>query len=182
MLNDKESPFTLTLTDSGLCLPVLRFSGEEALNQPYRFDIELIGLAPAMPPGTLLQQPVFLRLNDHHGVHGLIHSASCEHRGTAPDRLSTDRGAAPAQTGAARQTSSLRAAERAADPSAIARRPCAAERRLPDRDDRGALPAAAVLHSVRGKRSGAAASSVRRRRHSLPFRTPPGRPCRGVCR
>ncbi|MFZ3283650.1 type VI secretion system Vgr family protein [Pseudomonas sp.] len=82
MLNDKESPFTLTLTDSGLCLPVLRFSGEEALNQPYRFDIELIGLAPAMPPRTFLQQPVFLRLNDDHGVHGLIHSASCEHRGT----------------------------------------------------------------------------------------------------
>ncbi|MFJ2487247.1 type VI secretion system Vgr family protein [Pseudomonas sp. NPDC087639] len=82
MLNDKESPFTLTLTASGLCLPVLRFKGEEALNQPYRFDIELIGLAPAVAPGTLLQQPAFLRLDDHHGVHGIIHSASCEHRGT----------------------------------------------------------------------------------------------------
>lgn len=82
MLNDKESPFTLTLTNSGLCLPVLRFRGEEALNQPYRFDIELIGLAPAVAPGTLLQQPVFLRLDDHHGIHGIIHSASCEHCGT----------------------------------------------------------------------------------------------------
>ncbi len=82
MLNDKESPLTLTLTDSGLCLPVLRFQGEEALNQTYRFDIDLIGLAPAVPPGTLLQQPAFLRLNDHHGIHGMIHSATCEHRGT----------------------------------------------------------------------------------------------------
>ncbi|AZZ77180.1 type IV secretion protein Rhs [Pseudomonas sp. RU47] len=82
MLNDKESPFTLTLTDSGLSLPVLRFQGEEALNQPYRFDIELIGLAPAMAPGTFLHQPAFLRLDDHHGVHGMIDSASCEHRGT----------------------------------------------------------------------------------------------------
>ncbi|POA46651.1 type VI secretion system tip protein VgrG [Pseudomonas sp. MPR-ANC1] len=82
MLNDKESPFTLTLTDSGLCLPVLRFHGEEALNQPYRFDIELIGLAPAVTPGALLQQPVFLRLNDQHGIHGVVRSASCEHRGT----------------------------------------------------------------------------------------------------
>lgn len=81
MLNDKESPFTLTLTDSGLCLPVVRFQGEEALNQPYRFDVEIIGLAPAMAPGTLLQQPAFLRLDDHHGIHGIIHSASCEHRG-----------------------------------------------------------------------------------------------------
>ncbi|WP_277758480.1 type VI secretion system tip protein TssI/VgrG [Pseudomonas sp. A34-9] len=82
MLNDKESPFTLTLTDSGLCLPVVRFHGEEALNQPYRFDIEMIGLAPAVAPGTLLHQPAFLRLDDHHGIHGVIDSASCEHRGT----------------------------------------------------------------------------------------------------
>jgi type VI secretion system secreted protein VgrG len=82
MLNDKESPFTLTLTDSGLCLPVVRFHGEEALNQPYRFDIELIGLAPAVAPGTFLHQPAFLRLNDQHGIHGMIDSASCEHRGT----------------------------------------------------------------------------------------------------
>ncbi|MHB2061279.1 type VI secretion system Vgr family protein [Pseudomonas monsensis] len=82
MLNDKESPFTLTLTTSGLILPVLRFDGEEALNQPYRFDVELIGLAPAMPPGTLLQQQAFLRLDSRHGIHGVIHSASCEHRGT----------------------------------------------------------------------------------------------------
>jgi type VI secretion system secreted protein VgrG len=29
MLNDKESPFTLTLTDSGLCLPVLRFTARK---------------------------------------------------------------------------------------------------------------------------------------------------------
>ncbi|WP_460091484.1 type VI secretion system Vgr family protein [Pseudomonas sp. S2_E02] len=82
MLNDKESPFTLTLTDSGLCLPVVRFHGEEALNQPYRFDIELIGLAPAVTPGTFLHQRAFLRLDDHHGIHGVIDSASCEHRGT----------------------------------------------------------------------------------------------------
>ena len=82
MLNDKESPFTLTLTDSGLCLPVLRFDGEEALNQPFRFNIELIGLTPAVAPATWLHQPAFLRLNDHHGIHGIIHSSRCEHRGT----------------------------------------------------------------------------------------------------
>lgn len=82
MLNDKESPFTLTLTDSGLSLPVVGFDGEEALNQPYRFDLELIGLAPAMAPGALLQQPAFLRLDEQHGIHGVIDSASYEHRGT----------------------------------------------------------------------------------------------------
>lgn len=82
MLNDKESPFTLTLTDSGLCLPVLRFRGEEALNQPFRFEVEVMGLAPAVTPDTLLNQPAFLRMGQHHGVHGLIHNVSCEHRGT----------------------------------------------------------------------------------------------------
>ena len=80
MLNDKESPFTLTLTDGPLCLPVLRFSGKEALNQPFRFEIEVIGLAPALSPGSLLHQPAFLRLGADHGIHGLIHSVSCEHR------------------------------------------------------------------------------------------------------
>ena len=82
MLNDKESPFTLTLTDSGLRLPVVRFRGEEALNQPYRFDIELLGLAPAIAPGSFLHRPAFLRLSEQQGFHGTISSASCEHRGT----------------------------------------------------------------------------------------------------
>jgi len=86
MLNDKESPFTLTLTAGGLCLPVLRFSGQEALNQPFRFDIEVLGLAPALAPTTLLHQSACLRLDDEHVIHGIIHSASCEHR--ASHRLS----------------------------------------------------------------------------------------------
>lgn len=80
MLNDQQSPFTLTLTDGPLCLPVLRFTGTEALNQPFRFEIDVIGLAPALPPGSLLQQPAYLRLGANHGIHGLIHSVSCEHR------------------------------------------------------------------------------------------------------
>lgn len=82
MFNDKESPFTLTLTDSGLRLPVVRFHGEEALNQPYRFDIESLGLAPAIAPGSFLHRPAFLRLSGQQGFHGVICSASCEHRGT----------------------------------------------------------------------------------------------------
>ncbi|MCU7249283.1 type VI secretion system Vgr family protein [Pseudomonas koreensis] len=86
MLNDKESPFTLTLTAGGLCLPVLRFSGQEALNQPFRFEIEVMGLAPALAPGRLLHQSAYLRLDDGQGIHGIIHSASCEHR--ASHRLS----------------------------------------------------------------------------------------------
>ncbi|WP_392890401.1 type VI secretion system Vgr family protein [Pseudomonas migulae] len=81
MHNDKESPFTLTLLDGDLSLPVVQFSGREALNQPYRFDIDVIGLAPAMHLDHLLQQPVFFNLANGLGVHGIIHSADCEHRG-----------------------------------------------------------------------------------------------------
>jgi len=80
MLNDKESPFTLTLTEGLLCLPVVRFSGEEALNRPFRFEIEAIGLAPLVPPERLLRQPALLRLDATHVIHGLIDSVSCEHR------------------------------------------------------------------------------------------------------
>ncbi len=85
MHNDKESPFTLTLLDGDLSLQVLQFSGREALNQPYRFDIEVIGLAPAMSLDRLLQQPVFLSLMEGQGIHGVLHSASREHRG--PHRI-----------------------------------------------------------------------------------------------
>lgn len=85
MHNDKESPFTLTLVEDDLSLQVLQFSGHEALNQPYRFDIEVIGLAPAMNLDRLLQQPAFLSLGDGQGFHGILHSASREHRG--PHRI-----------------------------------------------------------------------------------------------
>ncbi|MGF6331576.1 type VI secretion system secreted protein VgrG [Pseudomonas sp. BS3782 TE3695] len=81
MHNDKESPFTLTLLDGGLSLQVLQFSGHEGLNRPYRFDIEVIGLAPATHLDQWLQQPAFLRLADDQGIHGVIHSVSREHRG-----------------------------------------------------------------------------------------------------
>jgi type VI secretion system secreted protein VgrG len=85
MFNDKESPFTLTLLDSGLSLQVLQLNGREVLNQPFRFDLEVIGLAPAMDLDHLLQQPVFLNLKGDEGIHGIIHSASREHRG--PHRI-----------------------------------------------------------------------------------------------
>ncbi|URM30650.1 type VI secretion system tip protein VgrG [Pseudomonas frederiksbergensis] len=81
MHNDKESPFTLTLLDGGLSLQVLQFSGREGLSQPYRFDIDVIGLASSMHLDQWLQQPAFLRLAGDQGIHGVIHSVSREHRG-----------------------------------------------------------------------------------------------------
>lgn len=80
MHNDKESPFTLTLVEDDLSWQVLQFSGHEALNQPYRFDIEVIGLAPAMNLDRVLQQPAYLSLGDGQGFHGVVHSASREQR------------------------------------------------------------------------------------------------------
>jgi type VI secretion system secreted protein VgrG len=80
MHNDKESPTTLTLLDDDLSFQVVRFSGQEALNQPYRFDIEVIGLAPALNLERLLHQPAFLEFGHDQGIHGVLYSASCEHR------------------------------------------------------------------------------------------------------
>ncbi|MDO7899468.1 type VI secretion system Vgr family protein [Pseudomonas citrulli] len=85
MRNDMESPFSLTFTQSDLQLQVLRFSGREALNQPYRFDLELISLAPPMNPDTLLGQPAFLRLDSESGIHGIVHGISLSVR--APHRI-----------------------------------------------------------------------------------------------
>ncbi|RAI64692.1 type VI secretion system tip protein VgrG [Pseudomonas fluorescens] len=80
MHNDKESPATLTLLDDDLSFQVVRFSGHEALNQPYRFDIEVIGLAPALNLERLLHQPAFLEFGHDQGIHGVLDSAGCEHR------------------------------------------------------------------------------------------------------
>lgn len=85
MHNDKENPYTLTLLNGDLSWPVVQFKGHEALNQPYRFEIDMIGLAPAMNLEHLLQQPVYLSFANGQGVHGIIHSASREHRG--PQRI-----------------------------------------------------------------------------------------------
>ncbi|MBO1538428.1 type VI secretion system tip protein TssI/VgrG [Pseudomonas sp. OA65] len=85
MRNDTESPFSLTLTQSDLQLQVLRFNGREALNQPYRFDLELIGLAPALQPDLLLGHPAFLRLDGESGIHGIVHSVSLS--ALAPRRI-----------------------------------------------------------------------------------------------
>jgi type VI secretion system secreted protein VgrG len=81
MHNDKESPYTLTLLNNGSSLQVVQFSGREALNQPYRFDIEAVGSEPAMNIETWLHQPVFLSLEHDSGFHGVLHSVTREQRG-----------------------------------------------------------------------------------------------------
>lgn len=85
MHDTKESPFNLTLLKGALQLQVLQFKGQEALNQPYRFDIEVIALASAVNLRLLMHQEVFLELGNGNGIHGVIRCTSGEIRG--PHRL-----------------------------------------------------------------------------------------------
>jgi type VI secretion system secreted protein VgrG len=76
MRNDTDYSFSLTLTESNLRLPVQRFGGREALNQPFRFDLDLIGLAPPINLDIILGQQAFLHLGAESGVHGIVDSVS----------------------------------------------------------------------------------------------------------
>lgn len=76
MRNDTNYSFSLTLTESNLRLHVQRFSGQEALNQPFRFDLDLIGLTPPIDLDIILGQPAFLHLGAGAGVHGIVDSVS----------------------------------------------------------------------------------------------------------
>lgn len=77
MAQDKARPISLTIASLPAPLPVIRFSGREALNQPYRFEIELLGDDPELDLQSLLQQPAFLGFGPAgQGVHGVIHEIS----------------------------------------------------------------------------------------------------------
>ncbi|WP_347901096.1 type VI secretion system tip protein TssI/VgrG [Pseudomonas purpurea] len=80
MHNDMESPFTLTLAAQGLSLPVQRFSGREAFNEPYCFEITLSRRAPLIDLNTLLGQPAFLDMDTRCGIHGIVQSAGLQYR------------------------------------------------------------------------------------------------------
>ncbi|MHC8406573.1 type VI secretion system Vgr family protein [Pseudomonas sp. TMB3-21] len=84
MHNDKESSYSLTLLDADLSLQVLQFSGQERLNQPYRFEIEVTGQASALDLECLLHQPAYLRLEGESIIHGIVQSATREHRHQQP--------------------------------------------------------------------------------------------------
>jgi type VI secretion system secreted protein VgrG len=76
MHKDLQPPLTLTLTEGGVSLPVNRFTGREALNEPYRFDIELSHCTLAIDLDLLHLQPAFLHLGDDSGIHGIIRCVS----------------------------------------------------------------------------------------------------------
>lgn len=77
MLGSNHPRFTLVFDNQPHDLQVLAFNGHEALNQPYRFDIELVSERPDLDLSSLLSQTAFLSLGpDTAGIHGLIHSAT----------------------------------------------------------------------------------------------------------
>ncbi|WP_444436857.1 type VI secretion system tip protein TssI/VgrG [Pseudomonas sp. A6] len=65
--------FSLTLDGLDSDLQVLEFHGREALNQPYRFDIELVSERPDLDLESLLHKGAYLDLGQGHGIHGQLH-------------------------------------------------------------------------------------------------------------
>ncbi|KMT54220.1 type VI secretion system Vgr family protein [Pseudomonas fildesensis] len=68
-----QSAFNLTLDGVASDLKVYSFKGEEAISQPYCFNLELVSEQPDLDLESLLHRPVYLGFDDQgHGVHGLV--------------------------------------------------------------------------------------------------------------
>ncbi|MCL6687148.1 type VI secretion system tip protein VgrG [Pseudomonas sp. R3.Fl] len=65
--------FSLNIDGLDGDLQVLEFHGREALNQPYRFDIELVSERPDLDLESLLHKGAYLDLGQGHGIHGQLH-------------------------------------------------------------------------------------------------------------
>jgi len=69
-----QAHFSLSIEGVRHDLQVLEFSGHEALNQPYRFELELVSERPDLELQSLLHQGAFLAFTpDGLGIHGLIY-------------------------------------------------------------------------------------------------------------
>ncbi|WP_312956779.1 type VI secretion system Vgr family protein [Stutzerimonas nitrititolerans] len=74
MLDANQAHITLAISGVETDLQVLGFEGHEKLNQPYRFDIEVVSERPDLDLETLLHRPVYLAFGPAgKGVHGVIH-------------------------------------------------------------------------------------------------------------
>ncbi|MDY7564939.1 type VI secretion system tip protein TssI/VgrG [Pseudomonas sp. RTC3] len=89
MSRDNRTLTTLTIAHCELALQVISFKGHEALNEPYRFDIDLISPNPHLDFGPLLSRSAYLSFDalnnsvDNKGIHGLIAGASLLYAGTS---------------------------------------------------------------------------------------------------
>ncbi|WP_426224898.1 type VI secretion system Vgr family protein [Pseudomonas sp. DSP3-2-3] len=83
MFEDKQMPITLKLTGSLMDLRVLGFTGHDALNELYRFDVDLISSNPHLDIDSLTGNAAWLAFGvEHAGVHGLVDSARQLYAGT----------------------------------------------------------------------------------------------------
>jgi len=68
-----QPSFTLSVQEGGSNLRVLEFTGQEALNQPYAFDLIVVSENPSLDLDQLLHKSAFLAFTpDGDGVHGII--------------------------------------------------------------------------------------------------------------
>lgn len=83
MRRNTHVPITLVIDDTPMILPVLGFTGHDALNHPYRFDIDLLSDNPLLDLNPLLQRHAFLSLGQGgEGVHGHICAVGQGYAGT----------------------------------------------------------------------------------------------------
>ncbi|MGK8707747.1 type VI secretion system tip protein VgrG [Metapseudomonas otitidis] len=68
-----QAHFSLDIEGANTDFKVLAFTGHEALNQPFRFDIELVSERSRLDLESLLHKPAFLAFTpDGRGVHGQV--------------------------------------------------------------------------------------------------------------
>ncbi|MEE1924017.1 type VI secretion system tip protein VgrG [Pseudomonas sp. 148P] len=71
---DTPTRFTLSMPGADHDFKVLSFKGREALNQPYRFDVELVSERADLALESLLHQPAYLAFGQAGaGIHGQVH-------------------------------------------------------------------------------------------------------------
>ena len=74
MLDANLAHFTLAVPGVDTDLQVLAFDGHEALDSPYRFDLELVSERPDLDLETLLNRPAWLAFGAAgKGVHGIVY-------------------------------------------------------------------------------------------------------------
>jgi len=73
MLDANQAHITLAVAGVETDLQVLSFDGHEKLNQPYRFDIEVVSERPDLDLEALLHRPAYLAFGPAgKGVHGVL--------------------------------------------------------------------------------------------------------------
>ena len=68
----RQTRFELTLMGNDQPFSVLAFKGEEAISEPFSFDIELVSERASLDLDALLHQPAWLSFSPRHGIHGQI--------------------------------------------------------------------------------------------------------------